>query len=145
MGKESRSKEIKRFALGAALAAAAGYAAGILTAPKSGKETRADLKHAASTAAGEAEARLKNLHTELSQLMDQSKVVGSKLSGKAKTQYDDLQAASKTAKQKAREVLSALHEGDAEDKDLQKAIKESTKAIDHLKAYLKKPTHESKA
>ena len=33
-----------KFALGAVIGAAAGVVAGILTAPKSGKETRADLK-----------------------------------------------------------------------------------------------------
>ncbi|MBF1032963.1 MAG: YtxH domain-containing protein [Candidatus Nanosynbacter sp.] len=33
-----------KFVLGAAIGAAAGVVAGLLTAPKSGKETRADLK-----------------------------------------------------------------------------------------------------
>lgn len=36
-----------KFAVGALVAAAAGFVAGILTAPKSGKETREDLKYAA--------------------------------------------------------------------------------------------------
>lgn len=36
-----------KFALGAFFGAVAGLAAGLLTAPKSGKETRADLKDAA--------------------------------------------------------------------------------------------------
>lgn len=36
-----------KFALGAFFGAAAGLVAGLLTAPKSGKETRADLKEAA--------------------------------------------------------------------------------------------------
>jgi hypothetical protein len=42
------------------------------------------------------------------------------------------------AKEKARDLLSALHEGDAQDKDLQKAIDEVKKATEHLKAYLEK-------
>lgn len=134
------SKTVKKIAIGAAVAAVAGYVAGILTAPKSGKETRADIKNAADAASVEAERRLKKMHTELAQLLDQAKAVRSKLSGKAKVQYDELLEKSKLAKQKAREVLSALHEGDAEDEDLQKAIKESTRAIDHLKSFLKKPT-----
>ena len=41
------AKTFKKFALGALFAAAIGYIAGILTAPKSGKETREDLKNAA--------------------------------------------------------------------------------------------------
>ncbi len=40
-------------------AAAAGFAAGILTAPKSGKETREDLKKKADEYKGEAEMRAK--------------------------------------------------------------------------------------
>lgn len=36
-----------KFALGAVVAAAAGFVAGILTAPKSGKETRAEIKDSA--------------------------------------------------------------------------------------------------
>ena len=42
------------------------------------------------------------------------------------------------AKQKAREVLSALHDGEAEDRDLQKAITDATKAIEHLRDFLRK-------
>lgn len=37
-----------KFALGAIIGAAAGIVAGLLTAPKSGKETRADIKDKAS-------------------------------------------------------------------------------------------------
>lgn len=42
------------------------------------------------------------------------------------------------AKDKAREVLSSLHDGEAEDKDLKKAIAEATKAVENLRNYLKK-------
>src|SRR5579862_4647604 len=80
-------KTVKNIAIGAAIAAVAGYVAGILTAPKSGKETRADIKNKADAAAAEAERRLKGMHTELTQLLDQAKSTSSKLSGKAKLQY----------------------------------------------------------
>jgi len=42
------------------------------------------------------------------------------------------------AKQKAREVLSALHDGETDDKELKKAISDATKAIQHLRDFLKK-------
>src|SRR5579864_8438754 len=122
------SKAGRRLAMGAAIAAVAGYVAGILTAPKSGKETRADLKHAADVAATKAERQLKSMHTELTDLLDDAKVYGSKVSGKAKVQYEDVMEKSKIAKQKAREVLSALHEGDADDEDLKRVLKEGGKA-----------------
>lgn len=44
-----------KFALGAIIGAAAGVVAGILTAPKSGKETRADLKAKADELKSDAE------------------------------------------------------------------------------------------
>ena len=34
--------------------------------------------------------------------------------------------------------FDAVHEGDADDKDLKKAIGEATKAVEHLKSFLKK-------
>jgi gas vesicle protein len=131
-------KRTKRWALGALVAAAAGYIAGILTAPKSGKETRQDIKEAAEQGMAEAEKQLKRLHTQLADTIGQAKQKAGELQGTAKK---DLQAAidkTTVVKEKARELLSALHEGGAEDKDLQKAINDANKAVEHLKAYLKK-------
>lgn len=56
-----------KFALGALLGAAVGVAAGILTAPKSGKETRAELKAKADDAKKRADkamadAKVKGQH-----------------------------------------------------------------------------------
>jgi gas vesicle protein len=42
-----------------ALATAAGFVAGVLVAPKSGKETRKDIKHKAEELKGKAESELK--------------------------------------------------------------------------------------
>ncbi|HSX34829.1 MAG TPA: YtxH domain-containing protein [Candidatus Saccharimonadales bacterium] len=137
MAKDSKDS-MKKFALGAAIAAAAGYVAGILTAPKSGKETRDDIKQGAKTAAAAAEKELKVLHTELSKLLDEARGHADEAKGAAKENLEKAMAAAKTAKEKARELLSAVHEGDADDKDLKKAIDDANKAVDHLKAYLKK-------
>src|SRR5215831_17527352 len=131
-------KRVKRFAIGTVLAAAAGYVAGILTAPKSGKETRADIKNAAERGMAEAEKQLKKLHTELNELLMQAADKLEKLKGTARTDLEKAVAAARLMKEKARELLSAVHEGDADDKDLQAAIKEANKAAEHLKAYLKK-------
>ncbi len=127
---------VKKIAIGAAISAAVGYVAGILTAPKSGKETRADIKNKAHDAYVMAEKELKKLHTELSDTIDQ---VSDKLSS-FKNRGDVMAVLDKSrdAKQKAREMLSALHDGEAEDKDLQKAITDATKAIQHLREYLSK-------
>lgn len=135
---DSRRGLAGKIAIGAALSAVAGYIAGILTAPKSGKETREDIKKQAVETYSAAEKELKKLHTELSDIMAEigDKIV--ELRGKGGKSLDEAVAKGQKAKDKAREVLSTLHDGEAEDKDLQKAISEATKAVENLRNYLKK-------
>ena len=134
--KQDKSGVAKKLAIGAAISAVLGYIAGILTAPKSGKETREDIKSKAHETYAAAEKELKKLHTELTDVIDEvSDRITSFRSSKDVTAALDR---GRDAKQKAREVLSALHDGEAEDKDLQKAITDATKAIEHLRDFLKK-------
>jgi gas vesicle protein len=132
------NKSTKRWAAGAMIAAVAGYVAGILTAPKSGKETREDIKDAAESGMLEAEKQLKKLHTQINSTIGEAKEHAESLKGTAQKDLHLAIDKATLAKEKAREMLSALHEGDAEDKDLKKAIKEASKAVDHLKSYIKK-------
>lgn len=131
-------KRSTNLAAGAVFLAGLGYAAGILTAPKSGKETRKDIQRAAVRAKSEAESRLKELNAELGDLIEQGKHRAKDVKDGAKGEFVDMLGHAQFARQKARELLSALHEGDAEDKDLKRAIDEVNQAIDHLKTYLKK-------
>jgi len=128
----------KKFALGALFAAIAGYVAGLLTAPQSGKETRQDIKDATARGIREAEIQLKRLHTELNDVIAEAGDKAEKLTGKAKEELDVAVQATRVAKEKARVILSAVHDGKADDKELDKAIKDARKAIDNLKSYLKK-------
>jgi gas vesicle protein len=132
------SKDGRKFAFTALLLGIIGYVTGILTAPKSGKETRKDIQNKAIKAKTEAEKKLKTLHSELSSLIETgtSKVKIAKKS--AQTGLSSALDKATRAKEKAREVLSAVHEGDADDKDLQKAIDDVNSAIDHLKKYVSK-------
>ncbi|MGC1176844.1 MAG: YtxH domain-containing protein [Candidatus Saccharimonadales bacterium] len=139
MGKKrQRHDSMKRLAVGSVIAAIFGYLAGLLTAPKSGKETRKDIKDTAVKSVAEAEKDLKRLHTELDRVIQDAKTNGEKLSAKAQKELTPLVEKAKDTKEKAREMLSAIHEGDAQDKDLAKAIKDANTAIDHLRDYLKK-------
>ncbi|HSW75292.1 MAG TPA: YtxH domain-containing protein [Candidatus Saccharimonadales bacterium] len=131
-------KTAKRVAMGTVIAAAAGYVAGILTAPKSGRETRENIKTKAAQTKTQAEKQLKQLHTELGKVLDQAREQAETARGKAKVEIDAAMDKTRVVKEKARELLSALHEGDADDKDLRKAIDEANKTIAHLRAYLKK-------
>jgi gas vesicle protein len=134
-----RNKRLKRIAVGSGVvAAAAGYVAGVLTAPKSGKETRGDIKAAAKQSRADAEKEVKKLHTELEKAMKDAKLRGGKLSTKAQKELGELVEKAKNSKDKTREVMSAVRKGDAEDQDLKRAIKNAQSSVDHLKDYLKK-------
>ena len=139
MSRRQRQRQnLKRLAVGSTVAAVAGYVAGILTAPKSGKQTRGDIKHTTDKGLAEAEKDLKKLHTELDKVIKEAKVSTDKASGKAKKELNELLDKAKDAKEKAREVISAVHEGDAEDKDLKKAVTDASNSLKHLRQYLKK-------
>lgn len=138
MSKNKSNDTVKRVAIGATIAAAAGFVAGILTAPKSGKQTRDDIKEATSKGIAEAEKELKKLHTELGKVIDEAKAKSDVLSGKAQQEFEKLVEKAGDTKEKLREVLSAVHEGNAEDADLKRALKDANNALDHLKDYLKK-------
>lgn len=125
-----------KWALGALIAAVTGYIAGILTAPKSGKETRKDIHDNAIKAKTEAEKKLKDLHKELTDLVNKGKKQATTFTKKAQGEYEAVVDKAQSAKQRASELLSAMHEGEADDKELQKAIEEAKKASEHLKAFL---------
>lgn len=133
---EKKQNLAKKLAVGAVLSAVIGYIAGILTAPKSGKETREAIKNKAEETYSAAEKELKKLHTELSDVIDE---VSDHISSFRNTkEVSSALDKGRDAKQKAREVLSALHDGEAEDKDLRNAIADATKAIEHLRDFLRK-------
>lgn len=129
-------KRAKQAAVGTVIAAGIGYAIGVLTAPKSGKETRKDIQSAAQKVKTNAEKQLKKLHGELSDiiLVVQKKSAGAKTKAAAEARVA-LNMAEK-AKAKTREILSALHEGETTNEDLQMAITETKAAIKHIKKFV---------
>lgn len=120
------------------IGAAAGYVAGILTAPKSGKETRADIKNATDKYVADAQVKLQSLREDLSNLIDDASERAKLYSEKGKKEVAGLVDKAKSAQVKAKEVLSAVKSGEAQDKDLQKALQDANNAKDHLAEYLKK-------
>ncbi len=136
MGKNATRK----IAVAGVVAAAAGYVAGILTAPKSGKETRKDIKVNALKAKAEAEKQLKRLHSELDELVKKGTGKAKNLKDAAQKELVGAVGKAQLAKDRVRETLSRVHEEGAEDADLQKAIKEANEAVDNLKKYISKHT-----
>ncbi len=131
-------KKGTKVAVGTAIAAGIGYVAGVLTAPKSGKETRKDIQDKALQAKKESERKLKELNAELSNLIAAVKDKAKNAEAGAKAELQKALDKASNSKDRAREILSALHEGESEDRDLQKAVTDVNKAIEHLKKYLDK-------
>ncbi len=134
MGKKSN------LAIGTILVAGAGYIAGVLTAPKSGRQTRKDLRTAARKAKAEAERTLKRTNRELGQLLDEIAAKAKTVGGKAADDLNKVQAQAEKVRQKSREILSAIHEGEADDDELQRVVNDVKQAVKHLKSYLGKTT-----
>ncbi len=130
--------KVKNVAIGAAVAGVVGYVAGILTAPKSGKETRKDIADTAVKTKREAEKKLKQLHSQLDELLNQGKTAAGKMGEQAKSEWSKLADTAVSSKDKVRAVLSSIHDGGTDDKDLQKAIKDANSAVLSLKDYLSK-------
>lgn len=131
-------KTAKAIAIGAAVAGAAGYVAGLLTAPQSGKKTRREFIKSAGDNASSVEKQLEALHGELGNLVDEAKGRGDDLGSKAQKELRKLVDSARDSKDKAREVMGALQDGTASDKDLKNAIADAKHTVDHIKDYLKK-------
>ncbi len=131
-------KKENKWALGAIAAAGIGYVAGILSAPRSGQRTRKKLSKSASKARIDGEKQLKNLYTDLnSMLADADKKLKQAKQG-ANSELKKQAAAAKKTKDKTKLLLSALHNGDAEDPDLKVMLEEAKKAKANLAKFFKK-------
>ncbi len=141
MAKENTGK---KFAIGAIIGAIAGLVTGLLTAPKSGKETREDIKEGVAKARVEAEKRLKVLLKELQDKSVDFKKLAAQTTGKASKELAELVGKAETVMARVRETLSGLHDGDADDSEVQKAIKEAEELRDKMQKLLNPPKKDEK-
>lgn len=128
----------KKLAIGAAIGVVTGFVAGILTAPKSGKETRKDIKDTATKVTREAEKQLKNLYTELSDVITEAKAMAKKEGAKAKKEFLVALSSAEKTQQKVKEVITAIRNGEADNPELDKAVKQANSAKTNLKNFLSK-------
>jgi gas vesicle protein len=127
----------RKIAIGAIVAGIAGYISGILTAPKSGKETREDIADKAWETKDSVEMQLHDLNDELQSLIKEAKVKTVALSAKAREEFNESVVKAKDAQNKASTVLKAAKAGEASDPDLNKAVKQARQAVKNLGKYLK--------
>lgn len=126
----------KKFGLGLVIGAVAGAVAGVLAAPKSGKETREDLKNKADDLKGSAERKLKEAHKELGKLSDQARDEAAKLKGKAKTELDELAKKADDLKEQVKAAITSIKSGDDDSDDA--TIEQLLKDLKALQAKITK-------
>lgn len=126
-----------KYALGAVLAAVTGYVTGILTAPKSGKETREDIAAKAGEAKSVAEDQLHKAEAELKEIAAKIQSQKNELSGKARIELNQAATKAKKAQDKAGQILKAARAGKAKNPDLNSALKQAKEAKKSLAKFLK--------
>lgn len=134
MSKDNKSK----FFIFAIITGIFGYLAGILTAPKSGKETREDIADKAGEVKSEGLKKLKEVEEELAAILGNVQQKAGNLSDKAKAEYVVALNSAKDAQTKAKAIIKAAKSGSAEDEDLNEAIKQTKVAIKSLSQFVKK-------
>lgn len=127
----------KKLAAGAALGGALGYLAGILTAPKSGRETRQDISNKAGEAKDDAAAQLEKAAAELSAALNDTKAKAATMNAKAREEYNEAVVKAKDAQNKAGQVLKAVKAGEADNPELNKAVKQARLALKNLGKFIK--------
>ena len=132
-----RENTAKKIAVGSAIAGAAGYLAGILTAPKSGKETRHDIADKAGDVKYSSEQQLHNLNEELKEMIKDAKVKTIALSSTARAEMNEAVIKAKDTQNKTSQVLKAVKSGEASDPDLNKAVKQAKLAVKNLSKFFK--------
>lgn len=101
-----------KFALGAVIGAAAGVVAGMLTAPKSGKDTRTDLKRKADELKTDANATAEKVKAKTAKTAEEVKARADKVATDAKATVNDyrgrVERASDSAKKEFKNVADNL-------------------------------------
>lgn len=137
MSQDKKSNTGLKVGLVAVVVGAAGYLAGILTAPKSGKETRDDLRQTAEQKRAQAEAEIEKLQNELAELLKKAEAKTAGLKGKTDLEKQKAIDLSKKAKEKAAEVVDAIKTKEISDPDLKKAVADIKRAKNNLAKYIK--------
>lgn len=127
----------RKWAVGALIAGVAGYVGGILTAPKSGKETREDITDKAEDIKNDARVELENLQDDISDLLAKARAKAESLGSQAREEINEAVLRAKDVQSKTSIILKAMKAGEAEDPELNKAVKQAKQAKKNLSKYLK--------
>ena len=129
-------KTVKTAAIASLLGVGVGLTVGYLTAPKSGKETRADIANKSREIRDDLVARYEAVQASLADTIEAAMEQVSQLTGSSKKALQDMVEHAKEAEYKAVNVFRAVKSGESDNKNLEKALNHATKAKDDLKKYL---------
>lgn len=124
-------------ALVALIAAGAGYIGGLLSAPRSGKQTRDKLAKSASKAKTDSEKQLKKLYGELTDSISDVEKQVTKARSKANNERKEAVKTAREARDKAKLLLTAIRHGEADDPNLKAVVNEVKSAKSHLGKFVK--------
>ncbi len=127
----------RKVAIGALAAGVGGYLAGILTAPKSGKETREELADKAVEVKEDAAHQLQVAGDELAVVVKEAQAKTVTLGSQAREEFNEALIRAKDSQNKVKTALKALKAGQAEDPELNKAIKQAKLAKKNLSKFFK--------
>jgi gas vesicle protein len=127
----------KKLAIGTLVAGVAGYVAGILTAPQSGKATREDIAEKAVEVKDDSLDQLEDLEDQLRDLIYKAKSKTVALSSQARVEFNEAVIKAKDAQNKATYAAKAFRAGEADDPELNKAVKQARQAQKNLAKYFK--------
>ncbi len=130
----TKHKTGHKIELGAAIAGAAGFVAGVVAANKPGTQAQKNDTFES------IEERLKFLYMELNDLITNTSLEtkAAMIDKKAKKQLDTALEVATASKDKIAKILESINDGDIEDKDLKLALKDAESAIVHAKKFLLK-------
>lgn len=130
------NKDLRNVGIAAVVGLAAGYALGILTAPKSGKETREDIKEMSTKAYKAAEARLKDTYEDLGEAIDRASKQAKKLGDKGREQLDELVAVAKNAQARVMKLAASARNEEGSQEVFEDAVKEARDAKNELQEFM---------
>ena len=107
----------RNFWKGTFIGALVGSVAGLLLAPKSGKETQADLKQAARGVVGDLDRRANDVWKDLTGRIDDLKEAAQDLTGEARQESQELIARAELLKSELRDSAGKLAKSSAKMRD----------------------------
>lgn len=140
----------RKFVGGALVGLVVGFVAGILLAPKSGQETRDEIKQRTKRMWGDARDQAVKMQEQLGSRVDKLKQVAGELGGQAKEESRALLARADTMKTKLREFTQVVAEGNRRTKNeamtsAKQLAKEGSGLIKELELATKRLMSEAKA